>query len=232
MIAADARILWQLLRGHPRSGDHAADLAGFYGAQADSYDQFRERLLPGRDALYADLTAQLPRQARLIELGAGTGRNLVRFGERLSSLASADLVDLCSPLLAQAQKRWQGVSKVRCHLADACTWQPTEAADVVTLVYALTMIPDWERALDNAIAMLKPGGMLAVVDFTLTPTQSPWARWFWKHWFAHDGVRLSSEHLAALAERLPMHVSQLGESRLPYLPGVRVPYYRFIGRKP
>jgi hypothetical protein len=45
--------------------------------------------------------------------------------------------------------------------------------------YALTMIADWRRALDNALAMLAPGGTLGVVDFHLPdrPRNRFWA-WF------------------------------------------------------
>src|ERR671911_700620 len=50
--------------------------------------------------------------------------------------------------------------------ADASTYQPaTGPVDVVTFSYSLTMIPDWFAAIENALAMLKPGGTLGVVDF-------------------------------------------------------------------
>ncbi|MFO1436013.1 MAG: hypothetical protein U1F34_06575 [Gammaproteobacteria bacterium] len=39
-----------------------------------------------------------------------------------------------------------------------------QAADVVLMSYALTMIPIGV-AVRNAVSMLKPGGTLAVVDF-------------------------------------------------------------------
>ena len=40
---------------------------------------------------------------------------------------------------------------------------------------------------------------------------------FWQRGFAHDGVYLTSQHLRA---------------PVPYLPGLRVPYYLFVGVKP
>ena len=50
--------------------------------------------------------------------------------------------------------------------ADATEFRPSEGqADVVTLSYALTMIPDWFAAIENACAMLKPGGVIGVADF-------------------------------------------------------------------
>ncbi len=47
------------------------------------------------------------------------------------------------------------------------SYRPADPADCVYFSYALTMIPDWRRAIDNAIAMLAPGGTLGVVDFHL-----------------------------------------------------------------
>lgn len=232
MIASDARVLWQLLRGHPKTGDHAADLSGFYGGQAEAYDAFRERLLPGRQQLYAELAQGLPANAHLVELGAGTGRNLAWLGGQTYALGRADLVDLCQPLLAQAEKRWQAADNVSCHLADASTWQPEAPVDAVVFAYSLTMIPDWQAAIANAIKMLKPGGQLAIVDFTITPEQSKLARWFWQRWFAHDGVHLNLEHLPTLSASLPQNRWQLSQSHLPYLPGLRICHYRFIASKP
>ena len=228
-LAADTRVLLQLLRGQPRGGDHAANLEAFYGGQAEQYDAFRERLLPGRRELYAAL--EIKPGDRLVELGAGTGRNLAWLGERVADLAAADLVDLCDPLLAQARRRWQGHANVACHRADACAWQPAAPADIVVMAFSLTMIPDWPAALANALAMLRPGGHLAVVDFTLTPAQNPLARRFWKSWFGHDGVHPNLAHLPTLKSLCPEHRTQTLNTRLPYLPLLAIPYYQFVGIK-
>jgi len=91
------------------------------------------------------------------------------------------------------------------------------------------MIPDWRAALANAISMLRPGGRLAVLDFTLTPQQSRFGRLFWRRWFAHDGVRLDTEHPAALRRLLPRHEISQRRTPVPYLPAVTVPYYLFLG---
>ena len=96
MPASDARILLHLLRGQPRRGGHAERLQAFYAPQANAYDDFRERLLQGRQALI-EMLAPAPGE-RVVELGAGTGRNLLFFGDRLAGLEQATLVDLCPAL--------------------------------------------------------------------------------------------------------------------------------------
>lgn len=229
-LGSEARVLLALLRGQGRHGDQQSRLERFYGPQAAHYDGFREWLLAGREALYADL--DLSPGASLIEIGAGTGRNLACLSPVISQLARVDLVDLCAPLLEQARRRWSGYPNVFCHHADACSWFPREAADAVVFSYSLSMIPDWRRALVNAFTMLRPGGRLAVVDFTLLPDQAPWMRRFWRIWFGHDGVRPDALHLSTLATLLPDHRKVVDRSRLPYLPGLSIPYFRFVGQRP
>ena len=226
-IGADARILWHLLRGAGRGGSHAQRLERFYAPQARAYDRFRERMLHGRGELIARLPASVG--DGVVELGAGTGRNLEFFGERLSALAWVELVDLCPPLLAVARERWAARRHVRLVEADAGDYRPSSPPDCVYFSYALTMIPDWRRAIDNAVAMLRPGGALGVVDFHLPDTR--WPSRLWRAWFGHDGVWLSAEHLPYLRARLDPVACEERRGTLPYLAGLRVPYYLFVGRK-
>lgn len=222
----------------PRTGSHAQALRAFYGNQSAHYDRFRERLLQGRAELIGSL--ELPPRARVVELGGGTGRNAEFFGARLAQIESVTIVDLCAPLLAQARERAARIPQLRTVEADATMWQPEAVVDAVILSYALTMIPDWRAAIANAIAMLKPGGVLGVVDFHVSrdardpsSVQHGWlTRRFWPAWFAHDGVRLNAEHLPMLRQALPDCAVVEARASVPYLPLARVPYYRFIGRKP
>jgi S-adenosylmethionine-diacylgycerolhomoserine-N-methlytransferase len=247
-LAADARILLSLIRGLPRRASHADALAGFYGPQAQHYDDFREQLLRGRE----DLIRALPigPGARVVELGGGTGRNLEFFGTRLATFNAVELVDLCQPLLDVAATRGagsgiapgmgSGMSNVTLIHEDAASYQPAAPVDCVYLSYALTMMPRWAAVVDSAAAMLRPGGTIGVVDFYVSPSQPlagrarhGWlTRTLWPAWFRHDGVRLSADHLTYLEQRF--ETCQLSEcrARVPYLPLVTVPYYVFIGRKP
>lgn len=235
----DAAVLRQMLRGMPRSSSHAQNLQNFYGAQAQDYDRFRERLLRGREELITRLLAKLPPQARIVELGGGTGRNLDFFGDRLDDIAQFDLVDLCPALLERARERIAHHPQVRMIEADATKYTPSAPVDCVYFSYSLTMIPDWRIALANALAMLKPGGLLGIVDFYTSAAKpasglvrhSAFTRQFWPRWFAHDGVRLDPAHLTTLRERLPSHELAEHRAAVPYLPLIRVPYYVFVGRK-
>ncbi|MGB5833438.1 MAG: class I SAM-dependent methyltransferase [Thiohalocapsa sp.] len=72
-------------------------------ANTVQYDASRERLLHGRSELIERLDT--PAGAQVVELGAGTGRNLLFFGDRLGRFGQVELVDLCRPLLDQARRR-------------------------------------------------------------------------------------------------------------------------------
>jgi S-adenosylmethionine-diacylgycerolhomoserine-N-methlytransferase len=176
----------------------------------------------------------------LIELGGGTAAGLHHLGSRIHDLAEIHVVDCCPSLLAQARQRREreGWEHVQCHQADATTWRPPHGVDVVVLSYALTMMPTWEAVLANAVAMLPVGGRLAVVDFHLSSAKPPAGRvrhgtlrrWFWRRWFAHDGVHLDHQRLDTIYATMTVEALVESDHRLPWLP-LRVPYYCCVARK-
>lgn len=227
--SSDAKILWRLLRGQARTRDHAANLQAFYAPQADRYDRFRDRLLHGRQELVERL-AILPGE-RVVEFGGGTGHGLEVLGTRVHQLARYDLVDLCPALLDVARGKLPPGCPVSLHEADAVSWRPDRAVDVVFLSYALTMIPEWSALIANAHAILKPQGRIGIVDFHLPTSDHALRKLFWKRWFAHDGVYLSEYHLPSLERLFDREYRSERRSGLPYLPFARAPYYLFIGRR-
>ena len=123
---------------------------------------------------------------------------------------------------------------------DVTTFIPPEnSVDIVTFSYSLTMIPDWFKAIEQAKQILKPGGIIGVVDFYVSRKHPPegwqrhsfFTRHFWPIWFATDNVFLSSEHLAYLDHNFETVYLTEQMGNLAFVPGVKVPYYRFIGRK-
>ncbi len=229
-LAADARILWRLLRGQPRQGSHAQRLQAFYAPQAARYDAFRARLLHGREEMLEELA--IPPGSRVVELGCGTASSLAILDDQVGRIAHMDLVDLCPALLDVARQRAAVFPQVSVIEADATSWQPGQAVDRVFISYALTMIPDWQRVIDNAFAMLAPGGRIGVVDFHLPAGGGRLANLFWERWFRHDGVHLTSAHLAHLRQTFPEYQEAELKASVPYLPGLRAPYYWFVGQRP
>jgi S-adenosylmethionine-diacylgycerolhomoserine-N-methlytransferase len=240
-LLADLRILFHLAFAPARGDDPAARLEAFYRHQAEGYDDFRRRLLHGREEMMRGL--DLPEGARLLDLGGGTGSNLEYLADRWDRLGGVTVVDLCPALLAVARQRaarpgWEKVAVVQ---ADATTYEPPSGpVDAVTFSYALTMIPDWFRAVDRALALLRPGGMIGVADFYVARKwpaaglrrHPAWQRWFWPWWFSWDNVFLSPDALPYLQSRFQTVRLEERQGRVPYLPGLRVPYYIFLGRRP
>ncbi len=229
-LAADARILKHLLRGQISRGSQAERLEAFYAPQAERYDAFRARLLQGREELLERLA--IPSGAYVVELGCGTGSSLELLGEQAHRIAHIDLVDLCPSLLAVARQRAAAFPRASVIEADVTTWRPRQPVDCVFVAYALTMIPEWRKVIDNAVQMLVPGGRLGVVDFHLPENGSRLGNAFWRRWFGHDGVRLSADHLRTLRQIFPEHTAAERRSPVPYLPGLRAPYYWFVGQRP
>ena len=237
---SDLKILYHLALRPVRGKDHAERMESFYSGQASAYDDFRKRLLHGREELFQQI--ELPEGGVWVDLGGGTGANLEFIRESVPKLSKAYVVDLASSLLKVASDRfeangWQHVQAIE---ADATQWQPPEgSADVVTFSYSLTMIPDWFAAIENALAMLKPGGVIGVVDFYVArkhiaqgATRHGWfTRTFWPTWFATDNVFPSQDHLPFLKSHFETVWVQESRSKVPYIPLIRTPYYQFIGRK-
>lgn len=255
-LSADLRILLQLIKP-ARGNTHAARMEAFYRNQADGYDDFRNRLLPGRSELFADVASALgiahsSRESILapdsqekpvwLDLGGGTGANIECIEMFLPRLRSVHIVDLSPSLLHIARQRieargWKNVHTLQ---ADVTTFAPpVERVDVVTFSYSMTMIPDWLAAIDQAISMLRPGGLIGVVDFFVSHKHPPmgttrhgwWTRTFWPTWFAVDNVFLGPDRLAALHARFDPIECSMKTARVPYVPLGRVPYFRFIGKK-
>jgi len=240
-LAADLRTIWQLTMGRVRGSSHAERLENFYSPQAANYDAFRRKMLHGRDELFQML--DMPDGGTWIDLGAGTGENLERIGSRINSLESVHLVDLSESLLdvAKARCKSRGWSHVTTNFADVTTFSRSQGtADVVTFSYSLTMIPNWFEAIDQAMRLLKPGGVIGIVDFYISrkfPTEGrrkhAWfTRSFWPTWFANDNVFLNSDHLPYLTSQFEMVRLLEREGSLPLIPLLKVPHYIFIGRKP
>ena len=237
----DIKTLWHLLVSRIDGQTHAERLNSFYGHQAAGYDQFRKRLLHGRCQLFESLP--VAENGVWVDLGAGTGENAELWGERLAQFQRVYLVDLCQPLLDVCEQRVvdRGWGNVNVVCGDATLFTPPEpAVDLVTFSYSLTMIPDWFQAVNHAWDLLRPGGMLGIVDFYVSrkypqvhrKLHSWFQRHFWPIWFAGDNVFLSPDHLPYLLDRFEMISLNENQGSLPFVPFCKVPYYILVAQKP
>lgn len=139
-----------------------------YRYQRYIYDFTRKYYLFGRDTLIRELNP--PPGASVLEVGCGTGRNLAVLGELYPGARLFGL-DISAEMLAtaKAKLRRQNRADAVLRVADATNFTAAsfdqEGFDRIVISYALSMVPEWEKAVDAAIAALKPGGSLHIVDF-------------------------------------------------------------------
>jgi S-adenosylmethionine-diacylgycerolhomoserine-N-methlytransferase len=151
-------------------GDHAALMDGVYRWQRHIYDLTRKYYLFGRDRL---IDALQPRAgARIVEVGCGTARNLIRMARRYPD-ANLFGLDASEAMLDTARKsaaRSGFAPRIRLAQGYAESLGPalfgdTAGFDEIVFSYSLSMIPDWKQALASAARSLREGGRIHIVDF-------------------------------------------------------------------
>ena len=149
---------------------HAALMDAVYRNQRHIYDATRKYYLLGRDRLIEEI--QPAPGDRVLEMGCGTGRNLVKLAQRYPQARLFGL-DISTEMLATARAKLERAGladRVQLAQADATAFDPVAtfgepAFERVFFSYTLSMVPDWPKALDQALAATAPCGALHVVDF-------------------------------------------------------------------
>ncbi|KAK5082390.1 hypothetical protein LTR05_007537 [Lithohypha guttulata] len=242
-------------------GGQQSALESFYSAQASVYDRTRHRLLRGREDLIGLVAAQLQLPTRRpsngakpvwFDIGGGTGYNIEIMDKILdggvgSFFDHVYLIDLSPSLCEVARERaerlgWKNVT-VLCQ--DARTMgqyhsQP-RTADLITMSYSLSMIPDFYSVIDQVASLLAPRGIFGICDFyvqsVVDVSSRNWTggsinrhvnwfgRMFWRTWFDADRVNLDAGRRDYVEYKFG---TILSASERNYLLG-GIPYYLFVG---
>lgn len=141
-----------------------------YRHQRHIYDASRKFYLLGRDRLIDGL--EPPPGGTVLEIGCGTGRNLIRIAQAYPGRACFGL-DVSAEMLATARQSVAraGMSdRIILKQADATAFDPQAlfgqaGFDRIVISYALSMIPPWRGVVEEALRRLSPGGELHIVDF-------------------------------------------------------------------
>ena len=144
---------------------HARLMDKTYRYQRFIYDVTRWFFLLGRKRLLRRLNP--PQGGRILEIACGTGRNLAQTRKLYPGCLLFGL-DISQEMLRSARAKLGKTATLA--LADACDFDGDRlfgpgGFDRIVLSYCLSMIPDWDRALQQAVNHLAPGGELHVIDF-------------------------------------------------------------------
>ncbi|KAJ5542646.1 hypothetical protein N7535_005070 [Penicillium sp. DV-2018c] len=240
--------------GNRRSQQDA--LESFYKTQAGAYDATRKILLQGREDMLALIAAQLKAKAKdhkkdriWVDIGGGTGWNI----EAMSAFVNVPeffsriyLVDFSPSLCEVARRRfrclgWKNI-KVVCQDASKFRLEDHSCADLITMSYSLSMIPDYHSVIESLISLVSPDGLIGVIDFYVQSKVDfsfrnytggfvgrhvNWfLRTFWRAWFDLDRVGLEGSRRDYLEYKFG---TVLNINTRNYSLG-HIPYYIWIGR--
>lgn len=167
---------------------HSVLMDQVYRRQRYIYDATRKYYLLGRDHTLQQL--QPDADAHVLEIACGTGRNLQQIDMRYPRRHLYGL-DISSEMLRSANAKLG--DKVKLAQGDACAFDPVDLFgqakfDRIVMSYCVSMIPQWEAAILEAVKHLAPGGALHIVDFG---DQRRMPRWFnrrLRNWLARFHV--------------------------------------------
>lgn len=194
---------------HSPATSAAAHMDAIYRYQRYVYDATRKYYLLGRDRLIAELTP--PAQGRVLEIACGTGRNLIAAARR-SPDARFYGFDISTAMLETARgsiARAGLEGRITVAAGDATEFTGAQLFGVdkferIFISYALSMIPPWREALQQALDALAPGGRLMIVDFGEQARLPLWFKRALRRWLARfsvtprDGLTAELERIAAM----------------------------------
>ncbi|HEY3899990.1 MAG TPA: class I SAM-dependent methyltransferase [Chthoniobacter sp.] len=198
-----------------------ASIEGYYRWHARIYDATRWSFLFGRTGILREV-ARLATPARILEVGCGTGKNLVTLC-RIFPRAQVTGIDLSETMLDVARRKAAPFgSRIRLLQGAYGAAQTGDGTyDLILFSYALSMFnPGFEEAIATAHRDLTAGGHVAVVDFH--DTRLP----LFARWMGVNHVRMNGQLRPLLQTRFECRVD-----RLPAAYGGLWRYLAFVGRK-
>jgi tRNA (cmo5U34)-methyltransferase len=198
----------------------AFDFDGDYG---QAYDDLARRVIPGYEHLFEATLAlfctRLDRQAHVLIVGCGTGKEIATFAPaepqwRFTGVdPSRAMLETAAGVVAQlgAEAR---VDLHHGYVDDLDEHPRFEAATVINVLHFLADDGAKEHLLRSVAQRVRPGGLVAVFDLHGTPS-SPVFRQLMEGWSAFMELRgLTGEAKARFLRRLDAGIDYVPEARL------------------
>ncbi len=172
-----------------QTADTASLMDAVYRNQRHIYDLTRKYYLLGRDRLIRDLAP--PEGSHVLELGCGTGRNLIAAAKRYPNVRFCGL-DISEQMLDTARANIERagltdrITLVRGDASDPAAVKPLGVPQFerVFFSYTLSMMPIWCEALAAGLAHLAPEGRIHIVDFGQQEGLPVWFKALLMKWLA------------------------------------------------
>ncbi len=159
---------------------------GAFAKIADRYVATNHVLSLGTDILWRKKVARIvrdidPKPKNLLDLATGSGDLAMEIG-KLSPQLEMTGADFCAPMLEHAKKR--NIPNLSLLVADAMDLPfPDASYDLVTVSFGLRNMAAWPKALQSMARVLRPGGHLLILDFSIPtlPIVKPLYRFYLHH---------------------------------------------------
>lgn len=207
----------------PQDLQQVETMQNYYQFHAKIYDLTRWSFLFGRKAIIQHAIDASPECRSVLEVGCGTGHNLVHLAENFTK-AKIIGMDVSAQMLEKARENTdafqaQLVLEEKAYEKGEYSW--TGKLDMILFSYSLSMVnPFWKELLEQAHKDLRPGGIIAVVDFHDSPLG-----WFKRH-MGNNHVRMDGHIMPVLKELFQTEFEEISRAYLGLWK-----YFRFVGVK-
>jgi demethylmenaquinone methyltransferase/2-methoxy-6-polyprenyl-1,4-benzoquinol methylase len=183
-------------------------IQAFFAGIAHRYDLANHLLSGGCDFLWRRKAARIVagwKPQRILDLATGSGDLAKDLGKACPGCFIVG-ADFCAPMLLRAQEK--GI--VNLIAADALRLPfASETFDVATVAFGLRNMESWDAALLEAARVLRPGGRLLILDFSVPRAPFRWVYRPYLHWLLPTmagiitGTKTAYEYLGESIERFP-----------------------------
>jgi len=198
-------------------------LQSYYKWHAHIYDASRWSFLFGRTSLIQHCKKINPGAEHIMEIGCGTGSNLKKLQSHFPG-SQITACDLSEDMLHKASKKMNHhAGRLEFKNGDYLDFSDRpNTFDIILFSYILTMVPDqFETLIEKANRELKPGGLIAIVDFDSSPSS------LFTQWMKKNHVKLNHHWRAPLQKKFTARLL----AKKPAYAGVWN-YFQFVGSKP
>jgi demethylmenaquinone methyltransferase/2-methoxy-6-polyprenyl-1,4-benzoquinol methylase len=153
--------------GQKKTEEHARRVRDMFANIAPRYDLLNHLLSVNIDKRWRrrvvkKLSALLPQDSRVLDVGCGTGDLSIELFENTAAHVTG--IDFCGPMLKLAKTKAPQLQFIE---GDALNLPFAEASfDGLTIGFALRNLADVEQGLRELLRVLKPDGHVAILEFS------------------------------------------------------------------